>query len=376
MSAQGVRWRVGVLLLALLLPCPALAADYAGPLIDAHGHLPNATAIEAYVAAMKRHDVGKVVLLGVGGVQKQDAAWIAAAARAHPDRVVVGEPVPDPTRGDAAGTLDVALARTKARVMGEVHLRQVSRKIDRDPNGPPFLDILALAAQRGVPVVVHYELTKTAAARLQAALTARPQAVIVLAHAGGAAPAELEPLLARHTNLIVDLSGMHFQRTPALATETGPLDARWKALIEKMPDRFVIGIDAWAPRLFEPAMLDRLMRWTRRVLGQLSTPTAERVACFSDDHSQLGGIVRVGLGNEGQDCPHVVACVVRPDDRSRHADFRCWRFLAASTIASSSSMTCSCGVTRPASASAMPRRMPSTTSSSYSRYGVSASAAR
>ena len=58
MSAQGVRWRVGVLLLALLLPCPALAADYAGPLIDAHGHLPNATAIEAYVAAMKRHDVG------------------------------------------------------------------------------------------------------------------------------------------------------------------------------------------------------------------------------------------------------------------------------------------------------------------------------
>lgn len=267
-----------IVALALLVPCTALAADYAGPLIDAHAHLPNTVAIEAYVAAMKRHNVGKVVLLGVGGVQPQDAAWIAAAAEAHPDRVVPGQPVPDPTRGDAAGTLDVELARTKARVMGEVHLRQVSRTIDRSPTHGAFLDILQLGAQRGVPIVVHYELTPAAAARLEQALAARPEAVIVLAHAGGARPAQLEPILARHKNLVVDLSGMHFQRTPALATETGPLDRRWKALIEKMPDRFVMGIDAWAPRLFAPAMLDRLMRWTRRVLGQLRPDVAERVA--------------------------------------------------------------------------------------------------
>jgi len=76
----------------------------------------------------------------------------------------------------------------------------------------------------------------------------------------------------------VDLSGMHFQRTPSLASETGPLDTRWKALIEKMPDRFLMGIDAWAPRLFEPAMLDRLMKWTRRILGQLKPDVADRVA--------------------------------------------------------------------------------------------------
>ncbi len=46
---------------------PGWGADYGGPLIDAHSHLPNATAIDAYVAAMKRHNVLKVVLLGVGG---------------------------------------------------------------------------------------------------------------------------------------------------------------------------------------------------------------------------------------------------------------------------------------------------------------------
>ena len=64
----------------------AHAADYAGPLIDAHSHVSSAGAIDAYVAAMKRHDVRKVVLLGVGGVQKNDPAWIAAAGKKHGDR--------------------------------------------------------------------------------------------------------------------------------------------------------------------------------------------------------------------------------------------------------------------------------------------------
>src|SRR3989449_9336606 len=92
---------------ATLAPAtPAAAADYAGPLVDAHSHVPNATAIDAYVAAMKRHNVTRIVLLGVGGVQKDDAAWIAAAARKYPDRVVAGQPLPDPTAAAAAPRLD------------------------------------------------------------------------------------------------------------------------------------------------------------------------------------------------------------------------------------------------------------------------------
>jgi hypothetical protein len=71
---------------------------------------------------------------------------------------------------------------------------------------------------------------------------------------------------------------MHFQRTPRLATEEGPLDPTWKVLIEGHPERFLMGIDVWAPRLLEPAMLDRLMRWTRRILGELKPEVAERVA--------------------------------------------------------------------------------------------------
>jgi len=267
-----------VVLAGALAGGAAGAADYAGPIIDAHSHVPNATAIDAYVAAMKRHNVTKVVLLGVGGVQKEDGAWLAAAARKYPERVIAGQPLPDPTSPQSAARLDSELAKSGAHVVGEVHIRQVSRKIDRDPADPAFVKILEVAARHKAPVVIHQELDATAVKGLEAALAAVPAATIVLAHGGESSPEMIDGLLARHANLVVDLSGMHFQRTPALATEKGPLDPGWKALIARRPDRFVIGIDVWAARLFEPAMLDRLMTWTRRILGELPAEAAERVA--------------------------------------------------------------------------------------------------
>jgi len=260
-------------------PVRVQAADYAGPIIDAHSHVSSAKAIDAYAEAAKRNNVTKVVLLGVGGVQKDDAAWIAAAAKRYPDLVVAGVPVPDPTSEAGARALDQALGAERARVAGEVHVRQVgSRNIDRDPASAEFGRVLDVVAKHGVVLVIHYELTDQAAAALDRALAAHRKATVVLAHAGEGPPARVQGLLERNANLMIDLSGMHFQRKPALATETGPLDRDWKALIEKMPDRFLIGIDVWAPRLFEPAMLDRLMKWTRRVLGELSPAVAEQVA--------------------------------------------------------------------------------------------------
>jgi len=263
----------------LLAAGPARGADYGGPLIDAHSHVPNATAINTYVAAMKRHNVVKVVLLGVGGLQKDDTIWLTAASKKYPDRVVAGLPLPDPTSETAASQLELQLERGRPRVIGEVHLRQVGRRtIDRDPNSAAFGKILDVAGKFGVPIVIHYELTDAAETALDRALAAHRKATIVLAHGGEGPPGRLDRLLQRNPNLVVDLSGMHFQRTPMLASETGSLDPGWKGLIEKMPDRFLIGVDVWAARLFEPAMLDRLILWTRRILGELRPDVAERVA--------------------------------------------------------------------------------------------------
>jgi predicted TIM-barrel fold metal-dependent hydrolase len=280
MRARLARGTLAGLVLGLLVSgAPSWAADYNGPLIDAHSHLPNSTAIDAYVAAMKRHNVLKVVLLGAGGLQKDDTAWLTAASRKYPERVIAGLPLPDPTSESVVSQLELQLDRGKPRVIGEVHMRQVGRRlIDRDPNAAVFGQILDTAAKFAVPIVIHYELTDQAETALGRALAAHRKSTIVLAHGGEGPPGRLDRLLFRNPNLFIDLSGMHFQRTPALASETGPIDPGWKALIEKAPDRFMMGVDAGAARLFEPEMLDRLFIWTRRVLGELKPDVAARVA--------------------------------------------------------------------------------------------------
>jgi predicted TIM-barrel fold metal-dependent hydrolase len=270
-----------VFALVLILAAPLAAgaqAPYQGPLIDAHSHLPNLQVLDAYVAAMKRHNVEKVLLLGVGGVQKQDVEWIAAAAKRYPDQILQGAPVPDPLGQGQPSRLDALLTSKQYRAAGEVHVRQESRKIDRRADDPAFVRVLDVAAKHGIPVVIHCELTVEAASSLEAALQKHPKAVIVVAHAGASDPTIIAGLLTRNPNLVADLSGMHYQRNPRLASEKGPLDPAWKALIEKFPDRFLMGIDVWAPRLFDPATLDRLMAWTRRVLGELPPEVAQKVA--------------------------------------------------------------------------------------------------
>ena len=61
-------------------------------------------------------------------------------------------------------------------------------------------------------------------------------------------------------------------------TMTGPLEPGWKTLLTEHSDRILAGLDVWAAALFKPETLDRLMRWTRRVLGELPPEAAARIA--------------------------------------------------------------------------------------------------
>jgi Tat protein secretion system quality control protein TatD with DNase activity len=267
-----------VVLALISVGAVARAEEYTGPIIDAHSHLSGPRVIDEYVEAMRQNNVIRVILLGLGGAQKQDPLWIGAAARKYPRSVVPAVPLLNPDAPDAATQLDADITRTKARIVGEVDIRHVARKIDRDPSSDAFGRILEVATRQLTPLVIHDDLNDAAAARLEKALAGYRRATIILAHAGGATPARLDGLLQRNPNLLIDLSGMDFSRKPALATETGPMDPAFKALIEKMPDRFLIGIDVWSAKSYQPEMLDRMMKWTRRVLGELKPEAAERVA--------------------------------------------------------------------------------------------------
>jgi predicted TIM-barrel fold metal-dependent hydrolase len=267
------------LALGLLRWREARAAEpYRGPLIDAHSHLPGPKFADRLIAAMDRHRIERVALLGVGGVQRDDPAWIAGAVRRFPDRVLAFVPVPDPLASDAGQRLDAALATGRFHGAGEVHVHQASRKIRRAIDAPAFLAVLDACARHGRPLVIHDELDAGTTTELERALQHNRRATVVLAHAGSGDPRALADLLGRHENLWLDLSGMHFLRRPALAREDGPLAAEWKALIVAFPGRVLAGVDLWAPALYEPAMLDRLLVWTRRVLGELPPGVATQVA--------------------------------------------------------------------------------------------------
>ncbi len=124
--------------IALLLWAGPAVAQYRGPVVDAHSHLPNLQLLDTYIQAMARHKIQKVLFLGVGGVQKKDAQWIPAAATKHPAEVLQGAPVPDPLDPAEAKRLDALLASGTYKALGEVHIRQVSRKIERKPDDPAF----------------------------------------------------------------------------------------------------------------------------------------------------------------------------------------------------------------------------------------------
>lgn len=281
MTSVIARVRCGVVLLLALLSMaqPAHAQNpYQGPMIDAHSHLPSLEALDSLIAAMKRHNISRVALLGVGAVQQRDVEWIGAAVTRYPNQVIPFAPLPEPTNPAGVKQLEGLLGTGRYKGVGEVHVRQVSRKIDRKADDPAFGQYLEAAAKHGFPVIIHSELNDAASNSLDQALTRHPNVTVILAHAGGAEPSRIESLLRAHANLRVDLSGMHFMRNPSLASEKGPLNPSWKALLEKMPDRFLMGIDVWAPQLFKAETLDRLMLWTRRVLGELSREAAEQIA--------------------------------------------------------------------------------------------------
>jgi len=134
------RGAAAILIWLLLSPAAVGAQPYTGPLIDAHSHLPGLDALDSLIPAMDRHQISQVALLGVGGAQPRDLEWIEAAAKKYPERVIPFAPLPRPTDPASVKTLGRLLATGRFRGVGEVHVRQVSRKIaipaDHSTSGP------------------------------------------------------------------------------------------------------------------------------------------------------------------------------------------------------------------------------------------------
>lgn len=265
----------------LLLAAAGLvqAADYSGPLFDAHLHYNE----EAYqgphpladvLARMQRNGVRAIVANSRpndGTKSLADSAQTRAAGvtvvpfiRLYRNRADYDNWFRDETiytmvqqefaRGTAAGPY---------RGIGEFHLYDSA-----NANGPVAKKLMQFAQDQQLAVLAHVDDVA-----IDLLMAHAPGARLIWAHTGigGAPAARVRALMEKYPKLMGELS-----YRPGLTCGEGSLCPEWRALILKYPGRFLIGSDTWVNQRW--LYYDELMRGYRRWLGDLPPEVARRIA--------------------------------------------------------------------------------------------------
>ena len=283
-------------MIATAVAACAHAADYAGPLFDAHLHYND----EAFDGQTGPHPLADVL----SRMQRNGVRAILANSRPNAgSRLLAGSPLTQQAgvsvvpfvrlyrnradydnwfRDESIYTMvQTELARGTAsgpyRGLGEFHLYDSA-----NANGPVARKLLALAEEMNLAVLAHVD--DAAIDLLMANTPSRGQKLrLIWAHTGigGAPVARVDQLMARYPLLMGELS-----YRPGLICEGGKLCPDWRALLLKYPGRFMIGSDTWVNQRWSE--YDNLMQGYRVWLGELPPETARRIAW--DNGARLFGL--------------------------------------------------------------------------------------
>lgn len=264
----------------------ASAADYGGPLFDAHLHY-NEEAFNGsegphplpdVLARMQRNGVRAIVAnsrpnegtksLAQAPQTREAGVTVVPFVRLYRNRADYTSWFRDDSiyemvqselaRGTAAGPY---------RGLGEFHLYESA-----NANGPVARKLMALAEEKDLAVLAHVD---DAAVDLLMANTPSRGAKLRLiwAHTGigGAPVARVDQLLARYPRLMGELS-----YRPGLTCEGGKLCPEWRQLLLKYPTRFLVGSDTWINQRWQS--YDDTMKGYRTWLGDLPADVARRIA--------------------------------------------------------------------------------------------------
>jgi predicted TIM-barrel fold metal-dependent hydrolase len=154
------------------------------------------------------------------------------------------------------------LAAYPHRGIGEFHIHTL------DPSDRDFLKQVArLAAERQILIHLHSD-----AKPVQLFYEFEPGLTLIWAHAGMSEPPEvIGPMLDRYPKLYADTS---YREHDILGD--GTIEPRWRTLIMRYPDRFMVGSDTWVNHRWEhyEALIDLNRRW----LSQFPREVAEKIA--------------------------------------------------------------------------------------------------
>jgi len=277
--------RMGLVLVAWC--SGALAADYTGPLFDAHLHYND----EAQVA----HPLSDVL----GRMQRSGVRAIVANSRPNDGTRTLAEARVETAAADVAVVPFVRLYRNQADYTGwfkdesiyEMVLAELKRGTAAGPYrgigefhlydsanaaGPVAHKLMKLAEERSLVVLAHVD--DAAIDGLLQPTPSRGKAVrLVWAHTGiGGAPVErVRALLDTYPLLMGELSyspGL----TCAGSSEARALCPEWRQLFMDYPDRFLLGSDTWINQrwLYYEATFAEYRAW----LGELPPDIARKIA--------------------------------------------------------------------------------------------------
>lgn len=283
---------LAALLLALLGAATSQAADYAGPLFDAHLHYNDEAQsphpLADVLARMQRNGVKAIIAnsrpndgtkaLASSPLTAQAGVTVVPFVRLYRNRADYDNWFRDETIHDM---VQAELARGTAagpfRGIGEFHLYDSG-----NANGAVAKKLMALAEDRGLAVLAHVD--DVAIDLLMANTPSGGRKVrLVWAHTGigGVPTARVDQLFARYPLLMGELS-----YRPGLTCEGGKLCPEWRDLLLKYPTRFMVGSDTWVNQRWQ--YYDELMKGYRVWLGDLPPEAARRIAW--DNGANLFGL--------------------------------------------------------------------------------------
>ncbi len=263
---------------------PAYAADYTGPLFDAHLHYND----EAWNGQTGPHPVGDVLArIKRSGVKaivansrpNDGTKALVNAARGNTDLTVVpfirlyrnradydswfkDETIYDMVVAEHARGATVASGRVEFRGIGEFHLYDSA-----NANGTVAKKLMQFAAKNKLAVLAHVDDTA-----IDLLMAHAPEARLIWAHTGigGAPAARVDDLFKKYPQLMGELS-----YRPGLTCEGGKLCAEWRTLLLKYPTRFMIGSDTWVNQRWQ--YYEELMKGYRVWLGDLPPDVARKI---------------------------------------------------------------------------------------------------
>jgi TatD related DNase len=259
------------------------AADYSGPLFDAHLHyndeaqtahpLPDVLArmqksgVKAIIANSRPND-GTKNLASAKEQTAQAGVTVVPFIRLyrnradydnwHQDETIYTMVIDELARGTASGPY---------RGIGEFHLYD-----SQNAKGAVAAKLMKLAEEKQLAILAHVD--DVAIDLLMANTPSKGQNVkLIWAHTGigGASAERVRALMKKYPKLMGELS-----YRPNLTGADGKLTPEWRALITEFPSRFMIGSDTWVNQRW--LYYEELMRGYRLWLGDLPAGIAAQVA--------------------------------------------------------------------------------------------------